>query len=529
MKMLRKLRRCGPERIASFCTTIFKCTALAALVVFVIVTSASLLFLNLELRDVKVEISSLRNQINITINTTIVYLNSTVVEAQESMQQKVEDVGVAVDKQGSLMAVQGAGTFAVLSVVIFVWHAAAHLREIHEPAVQRKILAILWMVPVYAVTSWLSLVVGGAGECYLALAKDFYEAYCIYTFLSFLISVLGRDGGRSAVVDLLTDRADHLRPPLECCGLCFDEARYDGDPRGRANAVLYHCQACAMQFVFIRPITSLGMALSNQFYGTEWGMQSPQLFFVIVQNLSIFVAFSGLLKFYHATRDDLAWCNPFPKFMCIKGVVFMTFWQGMAIAILARVVYDVEDPVEWSKRAQNFLVCVEMLFFAIAHCFVFPTEEWKSGYRPRDRTTGVGKAGTKKRFGDNIALNDFVGDVRYILRTRKKPKRMQKSGLAPYLGVSVAASTTVDWDDTSDRSEGGDGFGNEDDQGDDDYIVVYDSKGGGEDDGNACDSIPEINDSEVGEENNRSPLDIRQLRECDAKCVSPLKETRGIV
>ena len=43
------------------------------------------------------------------------------------------------------------------------------------------------------------------------------------------------------------------------------------------------------------------------------------------------VAFYALLSFFHGTQKDLEWCNPWPKFLCIKGVVFMTFWQGVCI------------------------------------------------------------------------------------------------------------------------------------------------------------------------------------------------------
>ena len=388
------------------------------------------------------EITLLRKQMYAAVNTTVLYLNTTVSEAKDSMQQEFQYVDAAVDEQGSLLAYQAAGFFTVLTVLTFLWHMSTHLREMHDPNVQRKILAILWMCPIYGITSWLSLIVGKSApavEWYLAVIKDCYEAYLIYMFLSFLIAVLGRGGGRPAVVDLLMDRADNLRPPLDFFGCFFNEQKYDGNPRGRADAVLYQCQFCAIQFVFLRPITSLGMALSNQINGTDWTWSSPQFIFINIQNVSIFVAFSGLLKFYHATREDLSWCNPFPKFLCIKGVVFMTFWQQMVIAVLARAVFTIEDIDEWCREAQNFLICLEMLFFAIAHCFVFPTEEWKPGYRPRIQSS-------PQKFGDNIALRDFAKDVKFMFKSRngiKVKRKEEESSL--YTDVSGAAAAVVEW------------------------------------------------------------------------------------
>jgi hypothetical protein len=55
--------------------------------------------------------------------------------------------------------------------------------------VQRRIMAVLWMVPIYSITSWLSLVWPKL-EPFLAAVRDCYEAYAIYTFIGLLIAVI---------------------------------------------------------------------------------------------------------------------------------------------------------------------------------------------------------------------------------------------------------------------------------------------------------------------------------------------------
>ncbi len=290
------------------------------------------------------------------------------------------------------------------------------------------------MSPIYAVTSWLSLVFPKF-EGYLAIIKDFYEAYVIYQFLGFCISVLGK-GDREQVVDLLAHHADHLDPPMKICGWCRKKDPYP-TPRALASAVLLQCQVFAMQFVFLKPLTAIGLFTCQK---TDlcaipdthqiihlWGglnipvhaLESPVLWLRIVQNISVFVAFSGLLKFYHAVQDDLSWCNPFPKFLCIKGIVFMTFWQGLVISFLASTSADNppqgdqqqgEDNADlWGKQAQNFLICLEMLLFSIAHFYCFPTEEWQEGYQPTMEKKVKG-------LSDNMAFGDFVADLKLILR-----------------------------------------------------------------------------------------------------------------
>jgi len=95
----------------------------------------------------------------------------------------------------------------------------------------------------------------------------------------------------------------------------------------------------------------------------------------------------------------------------------MTFWQGLVISFLARTTNingnpssgkAADDPDAWGKQAQNFLICLEMLLFSIAHFYCFPTEEWADGYQP-----SVEK---KMSMGDNMALGDFMDDLKIIMR-----------------------------------------------------------------------------------------------------------------
>ena len=175
------------------------------------------------------------------------------------------------------------------------------------------------------------------------------------------------------MVDLLARRADHLTPPFRLF-FCCKRDPYENDHH-LADAILLQCQFFAMQFVFFRPVTTIAkVVLAKYDYYGPWGAESPndyrapQFYVALIQNLSIFIAFTGLLKFYHAVDKDLEWCRPFAKFLCIKGVVFMTFWQGLAITVLAEVTeMGGSDAVTWALSAQNFLICLEMLLFSIAH------------------------------------------------------------------------------------------------------------------------------------------------------------------
>lgn len=344
-------------------------------------------------------------------------------ELRESIQQSNSDIQIEVEKQKDLTIVNIAGTFTLLCSVITLFHMSSHLKKMNQPFVQRKIMAILWMSPIYGVTSFLSLLLPSASG-YFGIVKDFYESYVIYQFLSFLIAVLGR-GERQIVVDKLASHAGHLKKPYKWLRCLFHPSPEESD-EAKANAVLLECQVLAMQFVFFRPLTAIvSFVLESMRVRDTGGFSSPDFIIMMIENVSVFLAFSGLLKFYHAVQDDLAWCQPFAKFLTIKGVVFMTFWQGLVINIIFHAnTNDKSDEDNGSssqsnsgysaKSIQHILICMEMLFFSAAHWCVFPAEEWEEGYQ------------VKHGGGPTFAFDDFASDVNMIIDSGKRSRNARR-------------------------------------------------------------------------------------------------------
>lgn len=388
--------------------------------------------------DILNQLSQTRTYVDESLNSTMVELDKIVAKAETEIQDQVDSVKENFDQyviqtenqfsvENNFMIYQVAGTLTILSCLISMWHMGSHTREMNQPAIQRKILAILWMCPIYAITSFLSLVLPKYSG-YLGIIRDSYEAYIIYQFLSFCISVIG-GGDRNKAINLLAKRAEQLTPPFRFF-FCCRKRDYEND-RALANAILTQCQAFTIQFVFWKPVCAISNVMLKrlEYYGPyatdsmDW--KSIQFWLNIIQNLSIFIAFAGLLKFYHAVGKELEWCRPFAKFLCIKGVVFMTFWQGMILQILAETT-DVggggESAGKWSEKIQNFLICLEMLLFAIAHFYCFPVDEWQPGYEANFR---------KAKFGETMALNDFFTDLKIVMTAqnnyRKDKKRESKN------------------------------------------------------------------------------------------------------
>jgi len=385
---------------------------------------------------------------------------------EHDQKDEIESLNERVEAEHKAMIYHLAGTFVLIGGLITMFHMRKHMENMHEPAVQRKILAILAMCPIYSITSFLSVVFPTISG-YLGVIRECYEAYVIYQFLSFLVAVLGK-GDRSVVVELLARHADNLRPPLKCLN-CLYYPDPEESPRAMANAVLLECQVLALQFVFLRPILSISLFVLDMMYEEPlptWDFRSPKFYIVMVQNISVFAAFAGLLRFYHAVHDYIEWIQPWPKFLCIKGVVMITFWQGLVISFVASATAggdrskDNFDPDEWASQVQNLLICLEMLGFSIAHYFVFPTEEWEEGFIRKRLDMSV---------GDSIAFGDFVSDVKMVYKSSRSA-RANRADRKDY--STIGSSSTIPSEDIDNELGGGIGSDIESSSGDDGKKIV---------------------------------------------------------
>jgi hypothetical protein len=185
---------------------------------------------------------------------------------------------------------------------------------------------------------------------------------------------------------------------------------------------LEQCKLGTLQFVVAKPVLSLlDYALDD---GSELiDYRTASFWILVLLNVSVSVALTALLKFFHATHlsPRLRAYRPWPKFLAVKGVVFMTWFQGVAIQLAVR--FDVlGSSTNLSDRSaalafQNFLVCVEMFLAALAHAHIFGADEWQPDYVPVHLHASV---------ADNLAIDDFVKDFRSVL-----PKRLRRMRRPP--------------------------------------------------------------------------------------------------
>lgn len=116
-----------------------------------------------------------------------------------------------------LIAWYSAGVFVLLGLPISLYGIIMHLKHYNQPHIQVYIVRILWMVPIYSMESWLCLRYH-SNAIYIETLRDFYESYVLYSFLQFLIQVLG---GEEELILMLKDKSPtrgfHMWGMQYCC------------------------------------------------------------------------------------------------------------------------------------------------------------------------------------------------------------------------------------------------------------------------------------------------------------------------
>jgi hypothetical protein len=113
---------------------------------------------------------------------------------------------MVIDKaRPDFAALASAGAFVSITLIMSLKLIYNHLTHWYMPDVQKYVVRILWMVPLYAVQSWLSLRFRSA-RIYIDTLRDLYEAYVIQSFLYFLMELLG---GEDTLVRILEEKDSH--------------------------------------------------------------------------------------------------------------------------------------------------------------------------------------------------------------------------------------------------------------------------------------------------------------------------------
>jgi len=292
--------------------------------------------------------------------------------------------------------------FATVAFVLSIHLIYRHLQYYTRPLLQRQVVRIILIIPVYAVCSALSLTFDHHAH-YINTIRDCYEAYCIHCFL---VLMLDFPGGEAAVVEGIKEKGMLHHPTPFCyCPVIPLGADF-----------IRNMKRTTLQFVVLKPLLAI-FSLICLFAGV-FDTDAVQYILLVVYNLSYTTALYGLFLFYLGTKKLLKGFSPVGKFSAVKIIVFATYYQSLLVVMIPGM-----DDLGGSEKWNDWIICFEMAMFAIMHEYCFSYKEFMpGGVGIRDlRTQGFDEpmniridtswAAVKLRISDVFNFSDTYEDL----------------------------------------------------------------------------------------------------------------------
>ncbi|CAI0407713.1 unnamed protein product [Linum tenue] len=278
-----------------------------------------------------------------------------------------------------------AGALMAVSLSLSCYLLFEHLSAYKNPEEQKFLIGVILMVPCYATESFISLVHPSVSVD-VGILRDCYESFAMYCFGRYLVACLG---GEERAVEFMErqGRASTKTPLLE-----------HGHEKGtvkhpfpmnyfvkpwRLGRWFYQVVKFGIvQYMIIKAFTSISAVVLEAF-GVycegefKWNCGYPYL--AVVLNFSQSWALYCLVQFYTVTKHELAHINPLYKFLTFKSIVFLTWWQGVTIALLSSLNLfrgPIAQALEFKSSVQDFIICVEMGIASVVHLYVFPAKPY---------------------------------------------------------------------------------------------------------------------------------------------------------
>lgn len=91
-----------------------------------------------------------------------------------------------------------------------------------------------------------------------------------------------------------------------------------------------------------------------------------------------------IIQYYIQFKQQLAYHKPFLKVLSIKLVIFLSFWQSVAISVASSWLTIIHTTAtlqypDISTGIPALLLAVEMFIFAILHIFAYPWQPYRHG------------------------------------------------------------------------------------------------------------------------------------------------------
>ncbi|OCT50365.1 transmembrane protein [Cladophialophora carrionii] len=288
--------------------------------------------------------------------------------------------------------------FTLIALLISFFLILMHATRYLKPWEQKHIIRILFMIPIYAAVSLLSFYYY-RHSVYFEVIRDCYEAFAIASFFSLMCAYLAPDLHQQKIYFRT------IKPKKWVWPMGYLQKITGGAEKGwlrNPRSGLTWFNYCFIR-VFFTIVSVITQALD--LYCLE--SLSPafsHIWVMVFETVSITVAMYCLIQFYVQIKDDIRQHKPLLKITAIKLVIFLSFWQTIAISFLTsagaiKANNTVQTP-DIKVGIPALLLCIEMAFFAVFHI-------WSFSWKPY--TIGSKEQMSEVVAGEGIATGSYQG------------------------------------------------------------------------------------------------------------------------
>jgi len=185
-----------------------------------------------------------------------------------------------------------------------------------------------------------------------------------------------------------------------------------------------------LQYAWLKPVLGLAaiiMKATGTYKEGYLGLTSGYLWSGIAYNISVTVSLYSLGMFWVCMSKDLQPFRPVPKFLCVKLIIFASYWQGFFLSILVwlgAIPDDVEGytPDNLAAAIQDALICIEMPLFAVAHWYAFSWHDYA------DVTISAARMPVWYAIRDAFGPRDLIEDTKETFSGNNYEYRLFDSG-----------------------------------------------------------------------------------------------------
>lgn len=185
-----------------------------------------------------------------------------------------------------------------------------------------------------------------------------------------------------------------------------------------------------LQYAWLKPVLAIAAIImkSTGVYQEGYiGLSSGYLWSGIAYNISVTLSLYSLGMFWVCMSKDLKPFRPVPKFLCIKLIIFASYWQGFMLSILVflgAIPDDVQGytPDNLAAAIQDALICCEMPLFALGHWYAFSWRDYA------DVTISAARMPVLYAVRDAFGIRDLIEDTKETFSGQNYEYRLFDSG-----------------------------------------------------------------------------------------------------